>query len=190
MIDVGCGPGSSTLTLAKRFPKSQIYGLDQAEKPLIKAREEAKSIGLTNAIFVCTDVATLPADWTGQYGYAFAHMIIHDLADPPKVLKEILRVLTPGGVLSVFDPKLESDLQDNISHTSRNLAYATSTFYAVSMMNCVPTSLFTEGGAGLGVGFGRRKMTELLKEIGFAVTAVGDGMEGSWHFLCNKKLAP
>ena len=182
VLDVGCGPGVSTIEMAKRFPKSEIYGLDLSEDGITGARDNAKVEGLTNATFICTDVSSLPPDWTAEFGYAFAHMVIHDLADPLRTLKEILRVLTPGGTLSVLDPKAHSKLEDNLVEDREH----SSMLYSISMMNCVPTSLCMGEGAALGAVLGKERAKELLETSGYHVASINKAIGGSLHYLCIK----
>ncbi|XP_071805257.1 S-adenosylmethionine-dependent methyltransferase Rv2258c-like [Asterias amurensis] len=184
VLDIGCGPGASTLEFAKHFPKSTIYGLDLSESGIKNAQEVAKASGLTNTVFRCQDVSSLPSDWTSQFDYAFAHMVIHDLADPTRVLKEILRLLTPGGALSVLDPNAHSKLEDNISEENEHA----SMLYTISMMNCIPACLSqNEGkGAALGAALGREKATLLLEGAGYHVKSITTALGGSLHYLCFK----
>ncbi len=182
VLDIGCGPGASTLELAKHFPQSTIYGMDLSETGIKNAQEVAKASGLTNAVFLCQDVSSLPSDWTSEFGYAFAHMVIHDLSDPPRVLKEILRALTPGGALSVLDPNASSKLENNIVEEHVHA----SSLYTISMMNCIPTCLSGGEGAALGAVLGREKAKELLEGVGYHVKSISKALGGSLHYLCLK----
>lgn len=38
ILDLGCGPGNSTIELKKRWPEAQIIGLDNSDTMLKKAR--------------------------------------------------------------------------------------------------------------------------------------------------------
>ena len=183
MVDIGCGYGISTMILAEHFPKSKIYGLDLSEQGIKAAQAKGEVAGLTNATFICADVSNLTPDWTAEFDYAFTHMVIHDLPDPLRALKEIHRVLKPGGTLSVMDPKLESNLEDNFVHDHAI------PFYAIGMMHCLPTSLRTGEGGGLGIGFGKEKTALLLQEAGYNVADITDGMKGSWHYICVKNVS-
>ncbi|XP_038060960.1 uncharacterized protein LOC119731772 isoform X1 [Patiria miniata] len=183
VLDIGCGAGTSTIEIAKRFPKSHVHGLDFSVTGIKEAQAKADAAGLTNATFICQDVTTLPADWTDKFGYAFAHMVIPNLTDPHRVLKGILRVLTPGGALSVVDPKSHSTLKGNLSEDVKH----SHMLYSISLLNCVPASLCKGEGAALGAAMGREKGQALIENAGFNISSISDAL-GAQHYLCIKPL--
>ena len=99
-IDLACGPGTYTRPLAARV--RHAIGADLTPAMVEKARAEAARDGIANIEFVCADIYALPfADGAAgivSCGYAFHHM-----ADPPRALAEMARVLQPGGRLAITD---------------------------------------------------------------------------------------
>jgi SAM-dependent methyltransferase len=85
---------------------------------------------------------------------------IHDQADPWGVLERIRRALVPGGLFVMKEPRLSSNLEDNIGNPFAPMAYA------VSTLHCMTISL-AEGGAGLGTAFGEQIARRLLADAGF-----------------------
>ncbi|MGO4611687.1 methyltransferase domain-containing protein, partial [Variovorax sp. 2RAF20] len=57
VVDLGCGPGSLTATLAARWPGAAVQGLDSSAEMLEKA--EAIGAGADNLAFGLADIA----DW-------------------------------------------------------------------------------------------------------------------------------
>ena len=49
VADVGCGAGVAILMMAQRFPRSRFTGFDIAAEAIATARENAATVGLTNA---------------------------------------------------------------------------------------------------------------------------------------------
>ena len=100
---------------------------------------------------------------------------MHDLPDPAGFLSAVHRSLAPGGHYLMTEPKVSSNLEDNIGNPMAPL------LYAVSTLHCLTVSL-AEGGAGLGTAFGEQKAIELLTEAGFTgitvTPAPGDPMGG------------
>ncbi len=67
ILDVGCGPGIYSITLAKGSPNF-VYGIDFAPSMIEIARQEAKKAGVENICrFEIADFNTLPED--KQYNY-------------------------------------------------------------------------------------------------------------------------
>src|SRR5215468_6429208 len=57
VLDVGCGPGTITVDLARRVAPGSVVGVDREEAPLVEARELA--VDVPNLEFVVGDVYAL-----------------------------------------------------------------------------------------------------------------------------------
>lgn len=102
LLDCGCGVGSITLDLAEIVAPGETVGLDLDEGQLALARGAAAARGLTNARFQTGSVYELPfAD--GSFDAALAHTLLFHLSDPLRALKELRRVLAPGGIVAISD---------------------------------------------------------------------------------------
>ncbi len=103
LLDVGCGPGTITAGLAKAVAPGEVTGMDRAESQLDLAREHAALQGANNAKFVCGSVYELPfAD--GEFDVVLAHAVFEHLKEPVAALREIHRVLKPGGLAALRSP--------------------------------------------------------------------------------------
>ncbi|MEC3975051.1 class I SAM-dependent methyltransferase [Amycolatopsis sp. H20-H5] len=97
VVDVGCGPGSITLGLA---PGSRVLGVDRDAGQVELARTAARRAGASTVDFMAASIYALPiADATMDV--AFAHALFEHLANPAAALKELRRVLKPGGTLAL-----------------------------------------------------------------------------------------
>jgi ubiquinone/menaquinone biosynthesis C-methylase UbiE len=96
-LDVGCGPGQFTTLIAERLPGAQMWGIDLAPTMIELARRHAAaSSAATRVHFEVADVAHLPfAD--AQFDAVLSSGSIKHWPDQPAALREIHRVLTPGG---------------------------------------------------------------------------------------------
>jgi ubiquinone/menaquinone biosynthesis C-methylase UbiE len=102
LLDVGCGPGSITRGLAERVAPGEVIGIDLSRETLAAAQQEARTRGLTNVRYEEASVYQLPyAD--GSFDVAYAHQVFQHLKEPAAALREILRVLRPGGLVAVRD---------------------------------------------------------------------------------------
>lgn len=94
IVDVGCGFGDTTLQLAERVgPTGHVTGVDAAAKFIELARTEAA--GRSNVSYAVADVeASVPG---GPYDAAFARMGTMFFASPVFALRNVRKVLRPGG---------------------------------------------------------------------------------------------
>ncbi|MGE5558547.1 MAG: methyltransferase domain-containing protein [Bacillota bacterium] len=93
-VDVGAGTGYLTLALAAKAGK--VYAVDNSSSMLRIAREQASQKGLRNIEFLEGKAEEIPLPG-GTADWAFANMLLHHVEDPLLVLKEIRRILKPGG---------------------------------------------------------------------------------------------
>jgi ubiquinone/menaquinone biosynthesis C-methylase UbiE len=100
LLDVGCGPGTITVDLARLVAPGEVVGVDITDAPLDEAR--AAAAGVANVRFEVAD--------TYRFGYAddsfdvvHAHQVCQHLTDPVAALAEMRRVCRPGGYVAVRD---------------------------------------------------------------------------------------
>lgn len=102
LLDVGCGPGTITLDLAERVAPGQVLGVD-ASAEVVDAAEAARAErGTANAAFSVADVYDLDLP-DGAYDVAHAHQVLQHLTDPVAALRELRRVVKPGGLVACRD---------------------------------------------------------------------------------------
>jgi ubiquinone/menaquinone biosynthesis C-methylase UbiE len=94
IADIGCGRGTTTLTLASRFPRARIAAVDLSAALLTAARNRTGSLGRAAAIRA--DFHRLPlADQTCDL--IVAAFCLYHSPDPASVIAEIARCLTGTG---------------------------------------------------------------------------------------------
>jgi ubiquinone/menaquinone biosynthesis C-methylase UbiE/GNAT superfamily N-acetyltransferase len=100
LLDVGCGPGTITVDLATRVAPGEVVGIDASEVVIADAEASAGAPG--NLRFAVGDVYALDfAD--ASFDVVHAHQVLQHLTDPVAALREMRRVLRPGGTLAVRD---------------------------------------------------------------------------------------
>jgi ubiquinone/menaquinone biosynthesis C-methylase UbiE len=108
VLDYGCGPGSYIIPLAELVGASgRIYALDIHPLAVEKVQRIASRRQLTNVETICSDCATGLPD--GSVDVVLLYDTLHALSDPDGVLRELRRVLTPDGILSLSDHHMEED---------------------------------------------------------------------------------
>jgi ubiquinone/menaquinone biosynthesis C-methylase UbiE len=102
VLDVGSGPGTITVDLATRVAPGSVVGLDAAEVVVEQARALAGEQQVSNISFVTGDAYAMPFE-DDSFDIAHAHQVLQHLADPVAALREMARVVRPGGVIAVRD---------------------------------------------------------------------------------------
>ena len=102
LIDCGCGPGSITIDLARIVAPGEVVGIDRRQASLSDARTFARERGVANVAFEVANVYQLPFP-DRSFDAAFACALLQHLAAPLAALKEMRRVLKPGGVIGIVD---------------------------------------------------------------------------------------
>ncbi len=183
VCDLGCAQGVALMLMAKAFPRSRFVGIDISDDAIAEAQRETQRQELDNLDFMVADAALLsdnPA-LKESFDYVTAFDAIHDQTRPREVLRGIYHILAADGLFSMVDIAAESNLADNLDHPMGPF------LYTVSLMHCLPVGL-VDGGAGLGMMWGREKAVDLLKEAGFQKVQVLKMPDDpfNFHFFCQK----
>ncbi|MFB0561909.1 MAG: class I SAM-dependent methyltransferase [Candidatus Lokiarchaeia archaeon] len=117
LLDYGCGPGSYILPAAELVGKSgKIYALDIHPLAAQAVQKISSKNRLTNVKTITSDCKTgLPDD---SVDVVLLYDTFHALSDSNCVLKELHRVLKPGGILSFSDHHMNED--EIVSNITRN----------------------------------------------------------------------
>ena len=103
LLDCGCGPGTITLDLAEFIAPGELVGIDTNDDLLEIARAKARERGLPNARFEHADIHRLPFD-DRSFDAAVVSRVLEHLPDSVAAMREVRRVLKPGGVVGVCSP--------------------------------------------------------------------------------------
>ena len=102
LLDVGCGPGSITAGLAQHTEGGSILGIDVVGDVLLGARKLLAERGIRNADLSSASVYRLPVS-DATFDVVYAHQVLQHLSRPVEALREMRRVLKPGGLVAVRD---------------------------------------------------------------------------------------
>lgn len=103
ILDLGCGTGTTTLMLKRRFPEAEVIGLDLSPHMLVMADYKAQAAHVDVSFRHGNAMATgLPP---ASFDVVCATLLFHET--PPAVAKTILseafRLMAPGGQVLVLD---------------------------------------------------------------------------------------
>mmetsp|Transcript_32561 Transcript_32561/g.29417 ORF Transcript_32561/g.29417 Transcript_32561/m.29417 type:complete len:199 (-) Transcript_32561:393-989(-) len=101
-IDIGCGAGGISLYFLRNlFNLKQLYSVDVSEELLNKARKRKEiSNNLLSSIkhdFEIGDAQNLKNIPNDSIDFACMNYVLHHVPDPVKAVKEVHRILKPGG---------------------------------------------------------------------------------------------
>jgi ubiquinone/menaquinone biosynthesis C-methylase UbiE len=102
VLDVGCGPGTITLDLARRVAPGRVVGIDISESVLEQARTSAEEAGIENVVFHQADISTAELEF-GGFDVVHAHQVLLHLTDPVGALQTMLDLARSGGVVAARD---------------------------------------------------------------------------------------
>ncbi len=109
LLDVGCGPGSITIGLARAIAPGDAIGIDANTDAIDAARELAAQRSCANVRFETADVYALPFE-DGSFDAVFCHAVMQHLRDPLAALRETRRVMRTGGVIGLADADWDGTL--------------------------------------------------------------------------------
>ena len=99
VLDLGCGPGTISLGLAKAVEPGELHGIDIEKSQIEMARAAASDGGHGNAVFRTGDATDIPYDGE-SFDVVHCHAVLMHVPDTRAVLSEVRRVLKSGGIVS------------------------------------------------------------------------------------------
>lgn len=99
VLDFGCGPGTITIGLAQAVHPGEVHGIDMEASQIELARAAAADGGHDNATFHMGNVYELPFE-DASFDVAHCHAVLMHVPDTERALREVRRVLKPGGMIA------------------------------------------------------------------------------------------
>ncbi|MEJ2628656.1 MAG: class I SAM-dependent methyltransferase [bacterium] len=90
VLDLGCGQGNSLKDFTELNDKIDWYGIDIEKSPEVLSRAE------TNERFITFDGINIPFE-KGYFDLIYCRQVFEHVKNPRELLKEVNRVLKPGG---------------------------------------------------------------------------------------------
>ncbi|MEP6592629.1 MAG: methyltransferase domain-containing protein [Acidobacteriota bacterium] len=107
VLDCGCGPGTITVGLADIVAPGEVRGLEIEASQVEMARAQAQD--RRNLTFDIGSIYEIPAD-DASVDRVHIGAVLMNVQDPPRALREVRRVLKPGGAVGVREADQGGDL--------------------------------------------------------------------------------
>jgi SAM-dependent methyltransferase len=175
ILDVGCGGGWSTISLARAYPSAVLHGVDIDAPSVEMATANATDAGVADRVtFACGDGAALGD--AAAYDVAFAFECVHDMPRPVDVLAAVRRALRPGGVMVVMDEAVADEFSPHGDELERLM-------YGFSIFVCLPDSMSSPPSVGTGTVMRAPTLRGYALDAGFEAMEVLPIEEfGFWRF--------
>ncbi|WP_048149737.1 methyltransferase domain-containing protein [Methanolacinia paynteri] len=101
VLEAGCGTGAQTPVVTKNSPGAVIISVDISQKSLAAAKKRATAEGNAAEYLNC-DIFGLPFP-EDSFDHIFVCFVLEHLRDPVDALTALMRVLKPGGTITVIE---------------------------------------------------------------------------------------
>ena len=111
VLELGSGVGDVSLILARLVGDSgEVVGVERDPRSIQRASARMQELGLTRVRYVQTDVLELPAEQ--RFDAGVGRYILMYVTDPAGVLRDVARLVRPGGVIAFLDTTFRSFLEE------------------------------------------------------------------------------
>jgi len=114
ILDLGCGAGLDLYLYAQATgPEGQVYGVDISEDMIAKTRRNMETLNVQNVEFLCAPADSIPLP-DGSVDLVAVNGIYNLSPDKTAVMREVARVLRPGGRTIFAEIVLKAPLPEEI----------------------------------------------------------------------------
>jgi arsenite methyltransferase len=113
VLDLGCGAGTDLLIAAQMVgPEGRVIGVDMTPTMLVRVRDSAAAMGLTNVELHESLIESVPVP-DASVDVVISNGVIDLVPDKGAVFAEIDRILRPGGRLQIADVVIHTEASED-----------------------------------------------------------------------------
>jgi SAM-dependent methyltransferase len=133
VLDIGCGLGTSSIALARAYPRAQVQGIDLDQASVTESRAAAAQAGVADRVtFLVGDAAQVAPEAPFELVTVFE--ALHDMGDPVGALRTARALLAADGSVLVADERVADAFTTPGDPTERFM-------YGWSVLHCLPATL-------------------------------------------------
>ncbi len=159
VLEVGCGDGWASISLAKSFPLTKVDAVDADSQSIENARKNVHNEGLENRIFLhqsLIEKANLE-----KYDLVMTFESIHDMPYPIEALKKMRDVVSMNGAILIGDVSMKDKLEEKDD-------FACKLYYNFSVLLCLPQSVNHTNSLATGAAMSSSTFKKYAAESGFS----------------------
>lgn len=163
VLDIGCGGGWSSVSIARTYPGVHVDGIDLNPVSVDLARANAEQDGVADRVtFRVQDAAELAG--AGYQAATFLEML-HDLVHPVEALSAARAALDPDGVVLVAEELTAEEFDPPTDARERR-------YYGWSLLSCLPQVMTAPDTAATGTVIRPATVRAYATAAGFPTTEI------------------
>ncbi|MHB1457883.1 MAG: arsenite methyltransferase [Armatimonadota bacterium] len=116
VLDLGSGAGLDVFLAANKVGENgRVIGVDMTPEMIDAARRNAEDGGYMNVEFRLGDIEDMPVD-SCSIDLVISNCVLNLVPDKQRAFAEIVRVLKPGGRITISDVVLEGSLSESVKN--------------------------------------------------------------------------
>lgn len=160
VLDVGCGDGWASISLAKSFPLTKIDAIDADSLSIDNAKKNVRIEGLENRITLHQSLIE-KANFKEKYDLVMTFESIHDMPYPIEALEKMRDVVSPNGAILIGDVSMKEKLEEKNN-------FAGKLYYNFSVLLCLPQSVNHTNSVATGAAMTTSTFKKYASESGFS----------------------
>jgi len=113
VLDIGSGVGDVSMIAARLVGASgEVIGIERNAGYMARARERVAAVGFRNVTFIQADLNDVAIP--GPFDAAVGRLILTFFPDPVAVLRSVVRLLSPRGVVAIIEPSWSPAIAFNV----------------------------------------------------------------------------